>query len=114
MRGSKSLMVLSVCAGVISQGCAVNTLPSPARPMDPVRYYQLEIPDSIEVLSVDFDLAMYGQRSGGDEGRAFVKVIGKVRNSDRFVLFLFEDIDQRREPIEVIAIRSVPRPAGPR
>ncbi len=96
-----------VAVSVVASGCAkVNTLPKPIGPDDPVRRYQLAIPDSIEVLSVDFDIAIYGGEGVIDKGRAFVKVVGRVRTSGRFVLFLFENLDRRQQPIEVIEIVS--------
>src|SRR5439155_14005099 len=61
-----------------------RSIPSPRRltPADPVQYFALRIPDSLEIRAVDFDAALYPNVSGSNNtwvdtklgGRAFVKV----------------------------------------
>ena len=76
--------VLGTLAGVMLGACnrTINTLPPTVTPADPVQYYALRIPDSLEIKAVDFDAALYPNVSGGGSlgvdtklgGRAFVKV----------------------------------------
>jgi len=102
---------IAVGAGALT-GCnrTINTLPARLTPADPVQYFALRIPDSLEIKAVDFDAALYPNVSGSGStwvdtqlgGRAFVKVHAVHRKTGEQYLIVFEDIARRREPVLVI------------
>ena len=99
-------------------GCTrtVNTLPPVTRPDAPLQEITLEIPDGLEVRSVDYDASMFSNVSGTSGtygvtttavgGRAFVKVFAIDRGSGEQVLLLYENIAERPRPIQIIRFRS--------
>lgn len=100
-------LVAITCLSVSMAACAVQTYPESAQPEDPVRHFQLQVPDSLEVVSVDYDIVIWEDAKENPAGRGFVKVVARNRVTSAFVLMLFEDIAKRTEPIEVIAVSSV-------
>ncbi len=105
--------VVPVALGaVVLTACnrTINTLPARLTPADPVQYFALRIPDSLEIRAVDFDAALYPNVSGSNNtwvdtklgGRAFVKVHAVHRRTGEQYLIVFEDIARRREPVLVI------------
>ena len=108
--------VLGTLAVVILGACSktINTLPPTVTPADPVQHYSLQIPDSLEIKTVDFDAALYPNVSGTGElgvdtklgGRAFVKVYALHRRTGEAYLVVFEDIARRRDPVLVIRFES--------
>ena len=104
--------VLGTLAGVMLGACnrTINTLPPTVTPADPVQYYALRIPDSLEIKAVDFDASLYPNVSGSGDvgvgtklgGRAFVKVFAVHRKTGETYLLVFEDIARRRDPVLVI------------
>ncbi len=99
---------------LVSAACTptVNTLPPMTAPTTPTRDVLLQIPDGLEIRSVDYDVALYSDVSGGDltftsvGGRAFVKVVAVDRRTGEQVLLLYENITKRPTPIQVIRFRS--------
>ena len=95
-------------------GCSpVNTVPPPVSPEDPVQHYDLEIPASLEIRSVEFTATTFSEVTGYDRatgskvgGRAFLQVYAVHRETgDQYVL-LYEDIARRKQPVQVIRFRS--------
>ena len=82
----------------------------------------LEIPEGMEIRSIDYDATMYSDVSGTSGnfgvtstsvgGRAFVKVVAVERSTGEQVLLLYENILERSGPIQIIRFRSSARPAG--
>ena len=90
-------------------------MPEPVSPNAAIQYYDLEIPPDLEIRGVDFvattSTAVSG--SGGStysaaRGRAFVKVYAVRRTTAEQFLLLYEDIERRKRPVQVI--RFVPTP----
>src|SRR5437879_12241001 len=81
------LSVLLVLSGSVA--ChPVNTMPPPPSPSDPVKHYDLEIPDALEIKAVSFDATAFSEGSGDGNvpstqigGRAVLKVHGLPRSS---------------------------------
>ena len=115
--------VARTLAVVILGACnkTINTLPPTVTPADPVQYYALRVPDSLEIKTVDFDAALYPNVSGSNlgvdtklGGRAFVKVHAVHRKTGEQYLLVFEDIARRRDPVLVIRFEgSSGRPSSP-
>jgi hypothetical protein len=63
-RAAFLLSVLLVLSGSVA--ChPVNTMPPPPSPSDPVKHYDLEIPDALEIKAVSFDATAFSEVSGG-------------------------------------------------
>ena len=116
-RVSTIVLLLPLIAGV---ACSpVNTVPAPASPSAAIRYYDLEVPSGLEIKAVDFSATTFSAVSGSGGtttsevgGRAFVKVYAVRRTTGEQFLLLYEDIEHRKQPVEVI--RFVPASAGAR
>jgi hypothetical protein len=74
-----------------------------------VQRYDLEIPPDLEIKSVDFPASTFTDVSGGPDGtsssvggRAFVKVYAVHRTTGEQLLLLYEDISNRRRPVQII------------
>ena len=108
------LPAVLVLAGAVA--ChPVNTIPPAPSPSDPVRHYDLEIPEALEIKSVSFDATAFSEVSGAGNvtstqigGRAFLKVYAVHRQTGEQYLLIYEDIAHRRTPIQVIRFRPVP------
>ena len=96
--------------------CApVNTVPGPVSPTAAVQYYDLEIPPDLDIRAVDFSASTFSEVSGAGGstsshvgGRAFVKVYAVRRATGEQFLLLYEDIEHRKRPVQII--RFVPGP----
>lgn len=93
----------------------VNTVPPPVAPGDPVQYYDLDLPSSLEIRSADFAAALFTDVSGGSElvgsqvgGRGFLKVYAVDRQNGQQYLLIYEDIRGRKRPVQVIRFHAVP------
>jgi hypothetical protein len=93
----------------------VNTIPAPVSPASAIQYYDLEVPADLGVKSVDFSATTFSDVSGAGGttssavgGRAFVKVYAVHRMTGNQFLLLYEDIEHRRRPVQII--RFVPGP----
>ena len=94
------------CLIATGTACAVRTYPDQVRPQDPIRHYSLMVADSLEVVSVDYDVVIWANNTKNPPGRGFVKVIARNRRTGAFVLMLYEDIANRSEPIQTIEVNS--------
>ncbi len=109
LRSCSSLPLLFVAIA-----CApVNTVPAPVSPTAAIQYHDLEIPPDLEIKAVDFAATTFsdvsgtgGSLSSAVGGRAFVKVYAVHRTTGEQYLLLYEDIEHRRRPVQVI--RFVP------
>jgi hypothetical protein len=104
-----SLFVLPVLAAGIACVKPVNTVPAPVSPTAAVQRYDLELPPDLEVKSVDFSASTFTDVSGGPDGssssvggRAFVKVYAVHRTTGEQFLVLYEDVSNRRRPVQII------------
>src|SRR5690554_4155563 len=93
----------------------VNTMPAPVSPSDPIQHFDLNLPASLEVQSVEFAATTFSEVSGYDGttgsevgGRACVQVYAIHRETGGQYLLLYEDIANRKRPVQVI--RFVPTP----
>src|SRR2546428_13324809 len=101
-RAAFLLSVLLVLSGSVA--ChPVNTMPPPPSPSDPVKHYDLEIPDALEIKAVSFDATAFSDVSGAGNvtspqigGRAFLKVYAVPRKTGEQYLPLFEDTPHRK------------------
>jgi hypothetical protein len=105
----------AVLAGCTFQ--ATNTLPSYSAPDDPIERLSLWIPEDLQVRNVDFAASIYTDAADGSEtdqadigGRAFIKVHAVHKKTGEEYLLIYENIDQRPRPIQII--RFEPHPAG--
>lgn len=109
-----------VLSTVALTGCtfrATNTLPSYSEPEDPIERLSLWIPEDLQVRNVDFDASIYTDAAHGSEteqtdigGRAFIKVHAVHKKTGEEYLLIYENIDQRPRPIQII--RFEPHPAS--
>lgn len=112
-RVTRHLFTAGLAAGLV--GCSpVNTVPPPVSPEAAVQEFELEIPAGLEVRNVDFTASLYSDVSGtptavgsATGGRAFLKVFAVDRKSGESVLLLYENIEKRKRPVQVI--RFLPR-----
>lgn len=110
----RSLTSLPALAAAVA--CApVNTVPAPVSPTAAVQYHDLEIPPDLEIKAVDFAATTFSDVSGSGGtmtsavgGRAFVKVYAVHRTTGEQFLLLYEDVEHRKRPVQVI--RFVPGP----
>ena len=110
MRSRASLSAFIAPALFATVACGpVNTVPAPVSPTAAIQYYDLEIPSDLEIKGVDFSATTFSEVSGssgvtGSEvgGRAFVKVYAVHRTTGEQFLLLYEDIEHRRQPVQVI------------
>jgi ketosteroid isomerase-like protein len=114
------MMKTTVLAGtLLLAGCThtVNTLPPLAAPGAALQEITLQIPDGLEVVSIDYDAALFSDVSGYSSasiggtstslgGRAFMKVHAVDRVTREQVLLLYEDVTKRTEPIQIIRART--------
>ena len=106
-------LILALASGA---ACApVNTVPGPVSPTAAVQYYDLEIPPDLDIRAVDFSASTFsavsgawGSTSSQVGGRAFVKVYAVRRTTGEQFLLLYEDIEHRKRPVQII--RFVPGP----
>jgi hypothetical protein len=115
-----SLFVLPVLAAGIACVKPVNTVPAPVSPTAAVQRYDLELPPDLEVKSVDFSASTFTDVSGGPDGssssvggRAFVKVYAVHRTTGEQFLVLYEDVSNRRRPVQIIRFVRGGDPARP-
>jgi hypothetical protein len=109
---------LSVVAAMLVAACTqsippTNTVPVPVSATAVSQYYDLEVPPDLEIKSVDFSATTFTEVSGDRKstssaigGRAFVKVYAVHRTTGEHFLLLYEDVANRRLPVQVI--RFVP------
>jgi hypothetical protein len=90
-------------------------VPEPVAPTAAIQYYDLEVPAELEVKSIDFSATTFSDVSGTGGttassvgGRAFVKVHAAHRTTGEQFLLLYEDIEHRKRPVQII--RFVPGP----
>lgn len=105
------LLTYAVAACAITACFPVNTVPEPVAPSDPVAEYELEIPGNLEVRHVDFSATIYADGSGNLHdtsvgGRAFLKVHAVDRDSGEAVLLLYENVAERKQPVQVFRFRN--------
>jgi hypothetical protein len=120
MHNRLSLLLLPVLAVGIACKPPVNTVPAPVSPAAAVQRYDLEIPPDLEIKSVDFSASTFTDVSGGPDGtsssvggRAFVKVYAVHRTTGEQFLVLYEDISNRRRPVQIIRFVRGGDPARP-
>lgn len=106
--GLVAVLALAACS-------PVNTVPEPVSPNDPVQYYDLDLPESLQVQSIDFTATTFADVSGAGGttssrtgGRAFLQVYAIHRDTGEQYVLLFEDISNRRQPVQVIRFRPTP------
>jgi hypothetical protein len=108
MTPNKAMPVIA--AALALAACApTNTVPPPVAPNDPIQYYDLNLPESLQVQSIQFAATTFSEVSGyggatGSEigGRAFLQVYAIHRETGDHFLLLYEDIANRRQPVQVI------------
>ena len=90
----------------------VNTVPAPVAPSDPIQHYDLDLPESLQVQSIEFTATMFSDVSGGGGttssetgGRAFLQVYAIHRDTGEQYVLLYEDIARRKQPVQVIRFR---------
>ena len=115
----RPLFALLLAAGLLA-GCAstVNTLPPPSSPRAATDEYVLDLPEGLEIRSVDYDATVAGNVSGAAEvvstsiyGRAFVKVFAVERATGEEVLLIYENLGERSTPVQIMAIIYLTNPS---
>ena len=57
--------ISEIAAVLMLAACSpVNTVPAPVEPSDPIQYYDLEIPASLQVQSIEFTATTFADVSG--------------------------------------------------
>ena len=121
MRRQVSPSLAIVPALMASVACSpVNTVPAPVSPTAAIQHYDLEVPGDLEIKAVDFSATTFSDVSGSGGattssvgGRAFVKVYAVHRRTGEQFLLLYEDIEHRKRPVQVIRFVSVSDSARP-
>ena len=116
-----SMFVLPLLAAGIACVQPVNTVPPPVAPAAAVQRYDLELPPDLDIKAVDFSATTFTDVSGAPNtgtsssvgGRAFVKVYAVHRTTGEQFLVLYEDIQNRRRPIQIIRFVRGTDPARP-
>ena len=93
----------------------INTVPAPVAPGDPVQNYHLDLPSSLEIKSLAFHAALFTDVSRGPDlagsqvgGRGFLKVYAVDRKTEQQYLLIYEDIRERKRPVQIIRFHPVP------
>lgn len=102
-----------IAAGLALAACGpTNTVPAPVAPGDPIQYYDLDLPESLQVQSIEFAATTFSEVSGyggatssNTGGRAFLRVHAIHRETGDQYLLLYEDIANRKQPVQVIRFR---------
>ena len=123
MRNRMTPFVLPVLATAIA--CTqptVNTVPAPVSAVAEVQYYDLDVPSDLDIRTVDFSASSFaevsdGQTTATDRGRAFVKVHAVHRATGVHFLLLYEDVANRKRPVQIIrfvpgSVRASPDSTG--
>ena len=115
MRGDMTYhkVIPKIVAVLALAACSpVNTVPAPVAPSDPIQYYDLDLPESLQVQSIEFtattfsDVSGYGGATSSETGgRAFLQVYAIHRDTGEQYLLLYEDIANRKLPFQVIRFR---------
>jgi hypothetical protein len=118
MRSSVRASLVGALLGLAASASAcapINTVPAPVSPADPVQYYDLDLPSALEIKSVAFDAALFTDVSGGGDavgsqvgGRGFLKVYAVDRKTGAQYLLIYENIRERKRPVQIIRFRAVP------
>ncbi len=95
----------------------VNTVPNPVSPTAAIQYYDLQVPPDLEIKAVDFSATTFAAVSGSAAGtssavggRAFAKVYAVHRTTGEQFLLIYEDIEHRNRPVQIIRfVRSLDR-----
>lgn len=118
--------LLLVALACLASACSttINTLPPVASANAPVRELMLEIPPGLEVRSATYTATMYSDVTGTSGssgvtttsvgGRAFVQVLAIDRASQEQVLLVYENLTDRRKPIQIIRFRAAAASGGAR
>jgi len=112
----KSAALLSLVSVASVAACTpINTVPEPVAPTAAIQYHDLDVPPDLDIKSVDFSATTFSDVSGSGGnlsssvgGRAFVKVYAVHRKTGEQFLLLYEDIVNRKRPVQIIRFR----PAG--
>jgi len=102
-----------IAAALVMVACGpTNTVPAPVAPGDPIQYYDLDFPESLQVQSIQFSATTFSEVAGyagttASEigGRAFLQVHAIHRDTGDQYLLLYEDIVNRKQPVQVIRFR---------
>ena len=102
-----------IAAALALAACSpVNTVPAPVAPSDPIQYYDLDLPESLQVQSIEFTATTFSAVSGSGGtssskagGRAFLQVYAIHRDTGEQYVLLYEDIANRKQPVQVIRFR---------
>lgn len=121
MRFQVSLAAVILLPVLWGAACTpVNTVPAPVSPSAAVQYHDLEVPSDLEIKSVDFSATTFSEVSGSGGvtgssvgGRAFVKVYAVQRTTGEQFLLLYEDIEHRKQPVQIIRFSRGPALARP-
>jgi hypothetical protein len=114
MTYSRPITVIAAALALAACG-PTNTVPAPVAPSDPIQYYDLNLPESLQVQSIEFAATTFSEVSGyggttGSEvgGRAFIQVYAIHRETGEHYLLLYEDIANRKQPVHVIRLQPTP------
>lgn len=104
----KKTFIMSFFAVVLFlTGCnpGVYTLPSYKAPEDPVGMKHIIIPQEFEIISSDYTASISSTKDDGPAshyGRAFIKLFAKHKETGEEYLLIYEDIENRQKPIDII------------
>lgn len=108
----KAIFVIAAALVTAACGPTTNTVPAPVAPGDPIQHYDLDLPESLEVQSIEFaattfsEVAGYGGTTSSEMGgRAFLQVHAIHRETGDHYLLLYEDIANRKHPVQVVRFR---------
>jgi hypothetical protein len=121
MHNRVSMVIVPLLATAVACVQPVNTVPAPVTPAAQVQRYDLELPPDLDIKAVDFSATTFTDVSGAPNagtsssvgGRAFVKVYAVHRTTGEQFLVLYEDVQNRRRPIQIIRFVRGSDPARP-
>ena len=109
----KAIPVITAALALAACG-PTNTVPPPVAPSDPIQHYDLYIPESLQVQSIGFAATTFSEVAGSAGvtasevgGRAFIQVHAIHRDTGDRYLLLYEDIANRKQPVQVIRLQQV-------
>jgi hypothetical protein len=73
-------------------------------PTAPVRHHRLEVPEWLEVISVDVATAMSDTDKFARHSRWLYTVFGRHRETNKHFLLVYEGSSVRSGPIEIVAV----------
>jgi hypothetical protein len=116
-----TVVVLStLVAGVACTPQPIDTSPHPVSITAPPQRYDVEVPPNLEIKSADYSVAILsdvggnrGSTSSRLEERDLVKIYAVDRTTHEEFLLVYEDVEHRKQPVQIIRLVKGVAPVVP-